>query len=114
MIKVLADCCLEFDRGEKDGKGQLIVERTFIGFCELPDWVGKNDYFKMAVTAGKIKPFKAAAESGAVQKEAEKLAALKAQVAELEERKKQLKKETEGENAGGGSNGAPETPDPAK
>jgi hypothetical protein len=49
MIKVLANKVLAFDRNEKTKTGELIQEKTKIGFCSLPDWVGETDYFKLAV-----------------------------------------------------------------
>lgn len=91
-IKVLADKVLEFDRGELDGKGKLITVRTKIGFNELPDWVGKTDYYKAAAKEGSLKSFTSASQSEEVLKEQEKLAALKAEVAALEEKRDLLSK----------------------
>jgi len=98
-IKVLADKILAFDRGEKDREGQLIKVKTKIGFCELPDWVEKTDYFKLATADGSLKAFTSPGESEAVLKEQEKLAALKAEVFALEE-KRDLMAKTDG-NGGG-------------
>ncbi len=93
MIKVLADRCLSFDRGEKDNSGRLITAKTTIGFCELPDWVADDDYFKMAKKAGILKPFTASGESEAVLKESERLAAIRAEIKAEEERLAELKAE---------------------
>ncbi|TGE35881.1 hypothetical protein E4K67_22455 [Desulfosporosinus fructosivorans] len=86
-IKVLANKVLAFDRGEKDAKGNLKTVRTNIGFCELPDWAAETDYFKLATIDGSVKSFTSPGESEAVLKEQEKLAALKAEVAALEEKR---------------------------
>lgn len=90
MIKVLADKVLAFDRGERNGDGVLVVAKTKVGFCELPDWAAKTDYFKAAVADGSIKAFQEASESENVLKEQEKLAALKAEIAALEEKRDML------------------------
>jgi hypothetical protein len=87
MIKVLADKVLAFDRGEKDREGQLVRVKTNIGFCELPDWVAQTDYFKAATADGSLKAFTSPGESEAVLKEQEKLAAIKAEVAAMEEKR---------------------------
>lgn len=87
MIKVLADKILAFDRGEKDKKGHLVTVKTKIGFCELPDWAAETDYFKAAIAEGSLKPFQSSGDSEAVLKAQEKLTALKAEIADLEEKK---------------------------
>lgn len=87
MIKVLADKVLAFDRGEKNRDGQVMTVRTSIGFCELPDWVAETDYFKAATADGSLKAFTSPGESEAVLKEQEKLAAIKAEIAALEEQR---------------------------
>ena len=87
MIKVLADKVLAFDRGEKNGDGQVVSVKTNIGFCELPDWVAETDYFKAATKDGSLKAFTQPGEPEAVLKQQEKLAALKAEVAALEEQR---------------------------
>jgi len=87
MVKVLANKVLAFDRGEKDRDGRLVTEKTKIGFCELPDWVAGTDYFKAAVADGSIKEFTSASESETVLKEMEKLEAIKAEIATLEEKR---------------------------
>ena len=92
MIKVLADKVLAFDRGERDRDGQLIRVKTNIGFCELPDWVEKTDYFQAAIKDGSLKAFTSPGESEAVLKEQEKLAAIKAEVAAMEEKRDLLGK----------------------
>lgn len=79
MIKVLADKTLQFDRGEKDSKGALIVEKTKIGFCSLPDWVAETDYYKLAVAEGSIKPI----SSDTSVSDQQKIADLEKQVADL-------------------------------
>ena len=91
-VKVLADKVLAFDRGEFDRNGILVTVRTKIGFNELPDWVEKTDYFKAAVKDGSLKPFTSAAQSEEVLKEQEKLAAIKAEIAALEEKRDLLAK----------------------
>lgn len=86
-IKVLANKVLAFDRGEKNSEGQLKTVKTNIGFCELPDWVAETDYFKMATADGSLKAFTSPGEPEVVLKEQEKLAALKAEVAAMEEKR---------------------------
>lgn len=87
MIKVLANKVLAFDRGEKDKDGRLMTVTTKIGFCELPDWVGETDYFKAASADGSLKAFVSSADSEAVLKEQERLEAIRAEVAALEEKR---------------------------
>ena len=79
MIKVLADKVLQFDRGEKTSEGKLIVEKTKIGFCSLPDWVGETEYYQLAVKEGSIKPI----SSDTSVSDQQKIADLEKQVAEL-------------------------------
>jgi len=86
-IKVLANKVLAFDQGEKNREGQVVSVKTNIGFCELPDWVAETDYFKAATLDGSLKAFTSPGEPEAVLKEQEKLAALKAEIAALEEQK---------------------------
>ena len=103
-IKVLADKILAFDRGEKDREGQLIKVKTKIGFCELPDWVEKTDYYKLATADGSLKAFTSPGESEAVLKEQEKLAALKAEVAAMEEKRDlMVKTDSDGGVTGSGA-----------
>lgn len=90
-IKILADKVLAFDRGEKDRDGQVVTVRTSIGFCELPDWVAKTDYFKAATKDGSLKAFTAAGESENVLKEQEKLAAIRAEIKAMEEKREMMK-----------------------
>ena len=99
MIKVLADKVLAFDRGEKDGDGQVVRVTTKIGFCELPDWVAETDYFKLATLDGSVKSFISSRDDEAVLKDQEKAAALKAEIAALEEQR-DLLIATAAENAG--------------
>lgn len=87
MIKVLADKVLAFDRGEKNGDGQVVTVKTNIGFCELPDWVAETDYFKAATKDGSLKAFTSPGESENVLKEQERLAAIKAEIKALEEQR---------------------------
>lgn len=89
-IKVLADKVLGFRNGDKDPRGNLIVYKTKIGFCELPDWVEKNDYYNAAILDGSLKPFQNAASSEEVLKEQEKLEALRQEIKALEEKKELL------------------------
>lgn len=91
MIKVLADKCLAFDRGEKDKHGALIQSKTKIGFNELPDWVEHTAYFKAAVKEGSLKPFKSSTDSETVLKSQEKRQALLDEIKELEEKRDLLK-----------------------
>ena len=79
MIRVLADKTLQFDRGEKTSDGRLIVEKTKIGFCSLPDWVGETEYYQLAVKEGSIKPISA----DTAVSDQQKIADLEKQVAEL-------------------------------
>lgn len=95
MIKVLADKVLGFHNGELDKHGNLILHKTKIGFCELPDWVEKTDYYKMAIADGSLKPFKASASSEEVLKEQEKLQAIKDEIKAMEEKRELLKTQNE-------------------
>lgn len=90
MIKVLADKILGFHNGEKDKNGNLIIHKTKIGFCELPDWVEKTNYYKAAIADGSLKPFQNSASSEEVLKEQEKLQALRDEIKALEEKKELL------------------------
>ena len=87
MIKVLADKILGFHNGDKDKNGNLIIHKTKIGFCELPDWVEKTNYYKAAIKDGSLKPFQNSASSEEVLKEQEKLKALRDEVKSLEEKR---------------------------
>lgn len=87
MIKVLADKVLGFHNGDKDKKGNLIIHKTKIGFCELPDWVKKTKYYKDAIADGSLKPFQNATSSEDVLKEQEKLKALRDEIKSLEEKR---------------------------
>lgn len=95
MIKVLADKVLGFHNGEKDSHGNLKVVKTKIGFCELPDWVEKNDFYKKAINDGSLKPFKNFGESEEVLKEQERLQALRDEIKALEEKKELLNTQEE-------------------
>lgn len=108
MIKVLADKVLAFDRGEKNGDGQVVSVKTNIGFCELPDWVAKTDYFKAATKDGSLKAFTSPSEPEAVLKEQEKLAAIRAEIAALEEKRDLMVK---GDSDGGDRDSGPAGPD---
>lgn len=87
MIKVLADKVLGFHNGDKDKSGSLIIHKTKIGFCELPDWVEKTNYFKAAIKDGSLKPFQNTASSEEVLKEQEKLQALRDEIKAAEEKR---------------------------
>jgi len=87
MIKVLANKVLAFSQGEKDSKGNLIREKTKVGFCELPDWVQEDLYFKAAVRDKSILAVGSSSESETVLKEMEKLEALRSEIAALEEKR---------------------------
>ncbi|OOM73993.1 hypothetical protein CLPUN_42310 [Clostridium puniceum] len=87
MIKVLADKVLGFHNGDQDEKGNLIICRTKIGFCELPDWVAKSAYYKAAILDGSLRPFENSASSEEVLKDQEKLQALKDEIKALEEKR---------------------------
>lgn len=78
-IKVLANKCLKFDRGEHDAKGNLMVEKTQIGFCTLPDWVGSTQYFKDAIDDGSLQLVGGASEMSS----AARIADLEKQLSEL-------------------------------
>jgi hypothetical protein len=65
-LKVLANKTLYFDRGERDKHGQLVRVKTTVGkFCELPDWVAKTDYYKLAIKDGSLQAFNSNSESDA-------------------------------------------------
>jgi hypothetical protein len=87
MLKVLADKVLAFTRGEKDAKGNEIEHKTQIGFCELPDWVAETPFFKLAKLDGSVKGFTSILEGDEALKDQEKAAALRAEIAELEEKR---------------------------
>ena len=90
MIKVLADKILGFHNGDLDKNGNLVIHKTKIGFCELPDWVEETNYYKAAITDGSLKPFQNSASSEEVLKEQEKLQAIKDEIKALEEKKELL------------------------
>lgn len=87
MIKVLANKILGFHNGELDKQGNLEIHRTAIGFCELPDWVAKTDYYKLAIADGSLKPFENSASSEQVLKDQEKLQAIKDEIKAAEEQR---------------------------
>lgn len=87
MIKVLADKVLGFSNGDRDKNGALVMVKTTIGFCELPDWVGETQYYKLALAEGSLKPFSSPGESEDVLKAQEKLQALQDEIKALEEKK---------------------------
>jgi len=87
MIKVLADKTLGFMNGDKDKKGSLIITKTKIGFCELPDWVEKTPYYKAACADGSLRAFESPVASEDVLKEQEKLQAIKDEIKALEEKR---------------------------
>lgn len=86
MVKVLANACLAFDRGEKDGSGNLIRVATTIGFCELPDWAAETDYFKSAVEAKIINVVTQKSEEATLA-DVERIKQLEAEVAALKAEK---------------------------
>jgi len=94
-MKVLADKVLGFHNGELDKQGNLEIHRTTIGFCELPDWVAKDNYFKLAKADGSIKPFQNSASSEQVLKDQEKAQALKDEIKSLEEKRDLLNSASE-------------------
>lgn len=87
MIKVLANKSMAFERGEKDKHGQLVRVKTTIGFCELPDWVAKTEFYKMGIADGSLQTFTASSESEEILKLSEKKAALQLEIRALEEKK---------------------------
>ena len=87
MIKVLSDKILGFHNGDLDKNGNLVIHKTKIGFCELPDWVEKTNYYKLAIADGTLKPFQNSASSEEVLKGQEKLQALKDEIKALEEKR---------------------------
>jgi hypothetical protein len=95
MIKVLADKVLGFHNGDRDKNGNLIIHKTKIGFCELPDWVEKTPYFQAAIKDGSLKPFQSSSQSEEVLKEQEKLQALRDEIKELEEKRDLLNTQKE-------------------
>ena len=78
MLRVLADKVLKFDRGERNTKGELVVVKTQIGFCQLPEWVEGTDFFKLAVKDGCIKVVGIDGED-----QSAKIAALEAELAAM-------------------------------
>ncbi|MCB2297791.1 hypothetical protein [Clostridium tagluense] len=87
MIKVLANKILGFTNGDKDKKGNLIVIKTKIGFCELPNWVEKTKYYDDACKDGSLRAFESATSSEEVLKEQEKLQLIKDEIKALEEKR---------------------------
>jgi hypothetical protein len=81
MIKCLAEQVLSFKNGTEKAS-------TKLGFCELPEWVGETEYFKMAVKQGLIRAFDGNNPKTAEEtiKAAEKLAALNAEIKLAEEK----------------------------
>lgn len=112
MIKVLADKVLGFHNGDLDSKGNLIIVKTKIGFCELPDWVAETDYFKAATKDGSLRPFESANSSEAVLKEQEKLQALRDEIKALEEKRDLLN--ISGKGRAGKNKGAEKTDEEPK
>jgi hypothetical protein len=92
VIKVLANRVVNFEDGEVDRHGQKVRVSTAIGFCELPDWVEKTPYYKMAIKDGVLQTFTASSESEQVQKLNEQAEALKKEIRMLEEQKALAKK----------------------
>ena len=95
MIKVLADKVLGFHNGELDKNGNLVIHKTKIGFCELPDWVEETQYYKAAINDGSLKPFQNSASDEEVLKEQEKLQALRDEIKALEEKRDLLNTQKE-------------------
>ena len=90
MIKVLANKALAFTRGEKDSKGYNIRVITTVGFCELPDWAAQTPYFEAAVADKSLIVVTSSSDSENVLKEQEKLAVIKAEIAEMEEKRERM------------------------
>lgn len=84
MIKLLANRVLEFHgpNGEK--------EKTKIGFCELPNWVGETPLYKLAVAGGEISVFDKGEDENAVKLQENKTALLD-EIKGLEEKLEQVK-----------------------
>ena len=82
MIRCLVNKSLEFSKGSEKAK-------TVVGFCQLPNWVVKDPFFKAAVKEGSVKPFEGTSDKIQEQilKDEEKATALKAEIAELETKK---------------------------
>ena len=82
MVRVLANKALEFSDGSEKAK-------TVIGFCQLPDWVNKDPYFKAAILDGSLKAFEGSSDKTQedMLKDEERAATLKAEIAELEAKK---------------------------
>lgn len=87
MIKVLADKVLGFSNGDRDKNGALVIVKTKIGFCELPDWVTKDKYYELATKDGSLKPYNSSGESEDVLKAQEKLQALQDEIKALQEKR---------------------------
>lgn len=94
-MKVLADKVLGFHNGDLDKQGNLVIHKTKIGFCELPDWVEKTNYYKAAILDGSLKPFQNSASSEQVLKDQEKAQALKDEIKALEEKRDLLNSASE-------------------
>ena len=82
MINCLANKILEFKNENEKAK-------TIIGFCQLPDWVQIDLYFKAAIMDGSIKTFQGSSNSVMenVLKLEEKAAKLRDETKVLEEQK---------------------------
>ncbi|MBX4259740.1 hypothetical protein KTC96_24760 (plasmid) [Clostridium estertheticum] len=87
MLKVLANKILGFTNGDRDKKGNLIVIKTKIGFCELPNWVEETKYYDDACKDGSLRAFESAASSEEVLKEQEKLQLVKDEIKAAEEKR---------------------------
>jgi hypothetical protein len=62
MVRCLSNAVLEFDNG---AGGKAV---TSIGFCELPDWVEKTEFYQMAAKSKIITPFKGHDDEKALKK----------------------------------------------
>jgi hypothetical protein len=83
-IRCLANSAMEFTHPDN----AEIKAATKIGFCELPAWVKNDDYFKMGIVAGQIKPFEGSSDKTIEETNADmvKAAELKDEIKALEEK----------------------------
>lgn len=90
-IKFLCDRNLEFSRKDLGAKDGIEKIQAKIGFNELPDWVGNDDYFALNEKDGTIKSFESSKEADRVVKEAELSAKAKRELKSLQEKIEQGK-----------------------
>lgn len=90
MIKILANKCLAFERGEKDKYGALKYVKVHVGFNEIPDWVEQTDFYQAAVKDKSIQVVSAHKDEDALKLQ-EKHKAYEDKIRALEEENEKLK-----------------------